>query len=70
LRIDLWGERLVDDYPTELAAQQDIERYWEEDSMWEAEKLLVESAVKAHMLVHGADRKTPQYWIDSGMGRA
>ena len=68
--IDPWGERLVEDYSTEEAAKQDIERCRKEDAMWETAKLLVDTAVKAHMEIHGVDRETSQYWIDSAMGGA
>jgi hypothetical protein len=56
--IDPWGEQLVDTYPTEDAARQDIERCQKEDTMWETAKLLVDTAIKAHMEMHGVDRET------------
>lgn len=36
--IDPWGERLVDVFPTEEAAKQDIERCKREDAMYETAK--------------------------------
>jgi predicted nucleic acid-binding protein len=65
--VDPWGER-VNFYPTKEAAEQDIERCKKEDSMWETEKYLVDEAVKAHMQIHGVDRATSRYWIDSAIG--
>jgi hypothetical protein len=63
--IDPWGERLVDSYPTEDPAQQDIERCKKEDAMCETAKQLVDTAVKAHMQMFGVDRETASYWIRS-----
>jgi hypothetical protein len=65
--IDPWGERLVNDYPTEEAAEEDIVRCRKEDAMWETAKHLVDIAVKAHMDVHDVDRKTARYWIRSAV---
>ena len=36
--VDPWGERLVDVFPTEEAAKQDIERCKREDAMFETAK--------------------------------
>jgi hypothetical protein len=66
--IDPWGEQLVDTYPTEDAARQDIERCKKEDAMWETAKLLVDAAIKAHMQIHDVDRETAAYWINSALG--
>jgi hypothetical protein len=63
--IDPWGEQLVNAYPTEDAAKQDIERCKREDRMYETAKQLVDTAVKAHMQVFGVDRETARYWIRS-----
>jgi len=60
------GER-VGTYPTEDAAQQDVERCKREDAMYETAKHLVDAAVKAHMQMHGVDRETARYWISSAM---
>ena len=68
--IDPWGERLVDDYPNVQAAERDIERYKKEDAMWETAKQLMEAAIKTHMQIHGVDRATSQYWIESAVGGA
>jgi hypothetical protein len=66
--IDPWGERLVDVFPTEDAAKQDIERCKKDDAMWEAAKLLVDKAIRTHMETFGVDRETASYWINSAMG--
>jgi hypothetical protein len=66
--VDPWGEQLVDTYPTEDAARQDIERCKKEDAMWETAKLLVDAAIKAHMQLHDVDRETASYWINSALG--
>jgi hypothetical protein len=65
--IDPWGEKLVNTYPTEDAAQRDIERCQKEDEMWETAKLLVDIAIKTHMQRHGVDRETARYWVNSAM---
>ena len=52
---------------TEETAQQDIERCEQEDAMYETAKLLVDTAIKAHMQIHGVDRETARYWISSAM---
>ncbi len=64
--IDGLGEQ-VGTYPTEDAAQQDVERCKREDAMYETAKLLVDSAIKAHMQMHSVDRETARYWISSAM---
>jgi hypothetical protein len=63
--IDPWGERLVDTYPTEDAAKQDIERCKKEDQMYETAKQLVDTAIKTHMQMFSVDRETARYWIQS-----
>ncbi len=63
--IDPWGERLVDSYPTEEAAKQDIERCKKQDSMYETAKHLVDAAIKAHMQMFEVDRETARNWICS-----
>jgi hypothetical protein len=55
-------------FPNRDAALQAIERCEKEDAMWESAKLLVETAIKAHMEVHGVDRETSSYWINSALG--
>ncbi len=67
--VDPWDE-IVDRYPTEDAARQDIERCKKEDAMYETAKLLVDIAVKAHMQMHGVDRETAERWIRDAMGGA
>jgi len=68
--LTLGGERLVDDYPSVEAAERDIERYKKEDAMWESAKQLMETAIKTHMQLHGVERATAQYWIESAIGGA
>jgi hypothetical protein len=31
--------------------------------MWESAKLLIDTAIKAHMQMHGVDRETARYWV-------
>jgi hypothetical protein len=64
---DPWGEQLVDTYPTEDAAKQDIERCKKDDAMYETAKLLLDTAIKAHMEMFGVDRETARYWVCSAM---
>jgi hypothetical protein len=66
---DPWGERLVDVFPTEDAAKQDIERCKKEDTMFETAKQLVDIAIKAPLQMFGVDREAASYWIHSAMGR-
>jgi hypothetical protein len=66
--IDPWGEQLVHRYPTEDAARQDIERCKKEEAMWETAKLLVDTAIKAHMQIHDVDRETAAYWVNCALG--
>ena len=63
--IDPWGEQLVNTYPTEDAANQDIERCKREDAMYVTAKQLVDFAITTHMQMFGVDRKTASYWIHS-----
>jgi len=65
--IDDLGEQ-VGAYPTENAAQKDIERCEREDRMYEVAKLLVDTAIKAPMQLHGVDRETARYWVCGAMG--
>jgi len=62
--VDPWGE-IVNRFSTEDAARQDIERCEREDAMWETAKMMVDTTVKAHMRMHGVDRATSRYWIQS-----
>jgi hypothetical protein len=66
--VDPWGERLVDLFPTEDAAKQDIERCKKEDAMFETAEQLLDVAIKAHMWKFGVDRETASYWIHSAIG--
>jgi hypothetical protein len=65
--IDNAGEQ-VGAYPTEVAAQQEIERCKKEDAMWEAAERLVDEAIKSHMKMFDVDRQTAAYWINSATG--
>ena len=62
--VDPWGE-IVNRFSTEDAARQDIERCEREDAMWETAKMMVDTAVKAHMKMHCVDRAVSRYWISS-----
>jgi hypothetical protein len=55
-------------FPNRDAALQAIERCQKEDAMWESAKLLVDTAIKAHMEVHGVDRETSAYWVNCALG--
>jgi hypothetical protein len=61
-------ERLVDVFPTEDAAKQDIERCKRDDALYETAKQLVDIAIDAHVQKFGIDRETATYWIRSAMG--
>ena len=52
-------------YPSEEAAGQGVERRRKQDAMLETAKLLLDTAAKAHMQIHGVDRGTALYWIRS-----
>jgi hypothetical protein len=66
--VDPWGERLVDDFPTEEAAKEDIKRCQREDAMYETAEQLVHIAIEMHAQKFGIDRETAEYWICSAMG--
>jgi uncharacterized protein YcgI (DUF1989 family) len=66
--IDPWGEQLVDLFPTEAAAKQDIERCKKEGALFETASLLVEISEEVLMQKFGIDRKTAQYWVSSATG--
>jgi len=36
-----------------------------EDLMYETAKQLMDTAIKAHMQMHGVDRETARYWVFS-----
>ena len=63
--IDPWGEQLVDAYPSQDAARQDIKRCKKEDAMYETAKQLVDIAIKTHMQMFEVDRETARYWVCS-----
>jgi hypothetical protein len=65
--VDPWQE-VVGTYATPEDAAQDIERCEKEDAMWESATTLVNAAVEAHMEMHGVDRETAVYWINSALG--
>ncbi len=62
--IDPTGEQ-VGIYPTEETARQGVERGRKRDAMLQTAKQLLDTAVKAHMQIHGVDRETALYWIRS-----
>jgi hypothetical protein len=66
--IDPWGEKLVDVFPTEDAAKQNIERCKREDETYETAQQLVDISVKTLMQMHSVDRETANYWINCAMG--
>ena len=52
-------------YPSEEAAGLGVERRRKQDAMLETAKLLLDTAAKAHMQIHGVNRETALYWIRS-----
>ena len=62
--IDSFDE-VVDKYSSEEAANQSIAQCQKEDAMYETAKLLVESAVTAHMEQFNVSREIAGYWIRS-----
>jgi hypothetical protein len=48
----------VGSFPTEEGARQDMERCEKETAMLDTAKLLVDIAVKTHVLIHGVDHET------------
>lgn len=66
--IDPWGERLVDTFSTEEAAQHDIERCQKEDALYEDAQYLMDISIKTLMQRHGIDRETAAYWVNSALG--
>jgi hypothetical protein len=62
--IDNEGET-VGVYPAIEAAKQVIERCKKDDAMWETAKLLLDTAIKANMQMHGVDRETARCWVTS-----
>ncbi len=63
--IDPWGERLVDVFPTEEAAKEDIERCKREDALYEPGMQLVDITIEAHAQRFGIDRETARHLICS-----
>jgi hypothetical protein len=57
------GGEIVDVCNTAQDAKRKIADCKKNDSMWETARLLVKRAVKAHMKMHGLDRRTAHYWI-------
>jgi hypothetical protein len=66
--IDPWEEQLVDVFPTEEEAKEDIERCKREDALYEMARQLVEISEEVLMQKFGVDRKTAQYWVSSATG--
>jgi hypothetical protein len=60
--IDAGGEEMGT-YPTEDAARQVLERCEKDAAMLSTAELLVNIAVKTHMLTHGVDRETALRWV-------
>lgn len=59
-------DQLVGKYDTEAKAKQSISECMKEDAMYETAKLLVESAIKAHMEQFNVSREVASYWIGCG----
>jgi hypothetical protein len=60
--IDAVGEELGA-YSTEDTAKQGVERCEKDAAMLDTAELLVNIAVKTHMLTHGVDRETALRWV-------
>jgi hypothetical protein len=58
------GEQ-VGAYSAEDAAKKDMERCQKDAAMLDTAKLLVNIAIRTHMLTHGVARETALYWIRS-----
>jgi hypothetical protein len=67
--VDPWGE-IVDRYPSEEEARQNIERCKREVAISDRAHLLVENAIKALMQLNGVDRDTAERAIRDVMGGA
>jgi hypothetical protein len=67
--VDPWGE-IVDRYPSEEVARQNIERCKREVAISDRAHLLVENAIKALMQLNGVDRDTAERAIRDAMGGA
>lgn len=59
-------DELVGKYDTEDAANKSITEFMKEDAMYETAKLLIESAIKAHMEQFNVSREMAGYWIRCG----
>ncbi len=60
--IDAGGEEMGT-YRSEDAARQGMERCERDAAMLDTAELLVNIAVKTHMLTHGVDRETALRWL-------
>jgi hypothetical protein len=67
--VDPWGE-IVDRYPSEEEARQNIERCKREVAISDRAHVLVENAIKALMQLNGVDRDTAERAIRDVMGGA
>jgi hypothetical protein len=61
-------DELVGKYDTEAEANESIAQCQKEDAMYETAKLLIESAIKAHMEQFKVSREVSRYWIASVTG--
>lgn len=59
-------DEVVGKYETEDAANQSITECMKEDAMYETAKLLIESAINAHMAQFNVSREMAGYWIRCG----
>ena len=67
--VDPWGE-IVDRYPSEEEARQNIERCKRGVAISDRAHLLVENAIKALMQLNGVDRDSAERAIRDVMGGA
>jgi len=60
--VDAVGEE-VGAYTTEDAAKEAVERCEKDAAMLDTAEVLVNIAVKTHMLAHRVDRETGRHWV-------
>jgi hypothetical protein len=53
----------VGSFSTEDDARQGMQRCEKEAAMSDTAKLLLDIAIRTHMLIHGVDHETASYWI-------
>ena len=62
------SDEIAGRYTSKEEAWKNIERCKKEDAMYKTAKLLVNTAVKSHMQIHGVDRETAERALRDVMG--